>query len=71
MSFPFIRSTLFSVLSLSGSRPLKVDRRFGGSCRLQLQSRTVSQANSPLFLLHAGLLLGLFFDPEDGGDMFF
>jgi hypothetical protein len=22
------------------------------------------------FLLHAGFLLGLFFDPEDGGDMF-
>jgi hypothetical protein len=22
------------------------------------------------YLLHAGFLLGLFFDPEDGGDMF-
>jgi hypothetical protein len=23
------------------------------------------------YLLHAGFLFGLFFDPEDGGDMFF
>jgi hypothetical protein len=29
--------------------------------------------NTPMFachLLHAGVLLSLFFDPEDGGDMF-
>jgi hypothetical protein len=26
---------------------------------------------SALYLLQAGFLLGLFFDPEDGGDMFF
>jgi hypothetical protein len=34
--------------------PLKVIRRFGGTYCLHLQ----------------GFLLGLFFDPEDGGDMF-
>jgi hypothetical protein len=43
--------------------PLKVIRRFGGTCLPRL-----------LVLLavcfHAGFLLGLFFDPEDGGDMF-
>jgi hypothetical protein len=26
--------------------------------------------DSPDHLLHVGFLLGLFFDPEDGGDMF-
>jgi hypothetical protein len=34
--------------------PLKVNSRFGGTC----------------YLLYAGLELGSFFDPEDGGDMF-
>jgi hypothetical protein len=42
--------------------PLKVNRRFGGTCRLL--------PGSACYLLHAGFLLGLFFDPEDGGDMF-
>jgi hypothetical protein len=27
-------------------------------------------ANSSWYLLYAGVLLGLFFDPEDGSDMF-
>jgi hypothetical protein len=38
--------------------PSKINRRFGGTCR------------STWYLLHAGFLLGLFVDPEDGGDMF-
>jgi hypothetical protein len=29
------------------------------------------QTGSACCLLHAGFLLGLFFNPEDGGDMFF
>jgi hypothetical protein len=34
--------------------PLKVNLHFGGTCRLHR---------------HAGYVLGLFFDPEDGGDI--
>jgi hypothetical protein len=39
--------------------PLKVNRRFGGIYSLLLAT-----------CFYAGFLLGLFFDPEDGGDMF-
>jgi hypothetical protein len=34
--------------------PLKVNQRFGGTC----------------YLSHTSFLLGLFLNPEDGGDMF-
>jgi hypothetical protein len=38
-------------------------------------SDTIRNFGKPIALLatyfHAGFLLGLFFDPEDGGDMFF
>jgi hypothetical protein len=37
--------------------PLKVNRHFGGT-------------EAACHLFDAGFLLGLFFDPEDGGDMF-
>jgi hypothetical protein len=39
---------------------MKVNRRFGGTCRRVPLATCV----------HAGFLLGLFFDHEDGGDMF-
>jgi hypothetical protein len=47
--------------------PLKVNRHFGGTCRLHLQVRRISQAKNQR---GGGFLLGLFFDPEDEGDMF-
>jgi hypothetical protein len=63
----------------------KVNRRFEVTCRLQqtvlatcftlVSSLTYSwflkmKATTLWYLLHAGFLLGLFFDPEDSGDMF-
>jgi hypothetical protein len=48
--------------------PLKVNRRFGGICRLSLHGRRIRKARNQR-LLHAGILLRLLFSPEDGGDM--
>jgi hypothetical protein len=52
-----IKRTVF--WAITPCSPLKVNRRFGGTYRLQLAT-----------CFHVGFLLGLFFDPEDGGDMF-
>jgi hypothetical protein len=49
--------------------PLKVNRRFGGTYRLHLQSRRISQARNQLGAGSIAFLFGLFFYPEDG-DMF-
>jgi hypothetical protein len=49
--------------------PLKVNRRFGGTYRFHLEDRKISGALLAT-CFHASFLLGLFFDPEDGGDMF-
>jgi hypothetical protein len=54
---------------------LKVNRRFGATYRLNLQGRKIRRAkNQPKAELatfyYAGFLLGLFFEPEDGSDMF-
>jgi hypothetical protein len=43
--------------------PLKVNRRFGGTHRLHLQALLVT-------CFHAGFLLRLFVDLEDGSEMF-
>jgi hypothetical protein len=67
-----MKSTIF--WDITPYNPLKVNQRFGGTYRLYLQGRRRSRERSQRILLatcfHAGFLLGLFFDPEDGGDMF-
>jgi ribosome maturation factor RimP len=48
--------------------PLKVNRRFGG-----ISPPSSGSKNKPALLatsFHSGILLGIFFDHEDGGDMF-
>jgi hypothetical protein len=46
---------------------LKVNQRFGRTYRLHLQGRRSALLTT---CVHVGFLLGLFFDPEDRGDMF-
>jgi hypothetical protein len=46
--------------------PLKVNRRFGGACGTHVEGR--SQVLVAI-CLHAGFLLGFFFDTENGGDL--
>jgi hypothetical protein len=55
--------------------PFKANRSFGGIFRLHLQCLRISQAKKQAgskqnFLLHGGASLGLFFDPEESGDVF-
>jgi hypothetical protein len=44
--------------------PLKVNQRFGGTYYIHLQEALLTTC------VHAGISFGLFFDPEDGGDIF-
>jgi hypothetical protein len=47
-----------------------VNRRFRGTYRLHLQGRRISQArNQRESMWQADPMLGLFFNPEDGGDI--
>jgi hypothetical protein len=56
--------------------PVKATRSFGGTYRLHLQGRRISQAKkqheagSKQILLHTGFLLGLLFDLKVEGHMF-
>jgi hypothetical protein len=53
--------------------PIKVNQRFGRTYHTHLQCQRINQAGSKksfaCYLLHAGFLFGLFFDPENGGDV--
>jgi hypothetical protein len=59
---PAFKSPIF--WDITPCSPVKVNRSLSGTRRLHLQS------SSTLCLFHAGLLLGLLFNAEDGGDMF-
>jgi hypothetical protein len=56
--------------------PLKFNRRFGGIFRGHLQVRRISQTRNQCKSRwqeegsHTGFLLGILFDPDDGGDIF-
>jgi hypothetical protein len=68
--FRHLKSSVFGYIMLSSS--LKVNWHFRGTC-LHLQGRRISQARNQhedTYLPHAGFLLGLFVDPEDGSNMF-
>jgi hypothetical protein len=51
---------------------LKVDGNFGATCRLLLQGRKVRQETNVEAggNQSSGFLFGLFFGPENGGDIF-
>jgi hypothetical protein len=69
-----VKSSIFWDIILCN--PLKANQHFGGTCHLHLQGQRLSQARNQrerkwqAELFHTDLLRGLFFDPEDGGDMF-
>jgi hypothetical protein len=53
-----MKSSIFWDIRVTQCNPLKVNQEDG------------HETNSDCYLLHAGSLFGLFFDPEDGSDMF-
>jgi hypothetical protein len=63
------RICIIKTLNITPCSPLKINRRFGGACRLHLQWQIISrERNQRENRWQAGL--GLFFGPEDGSDMF-
>jgi hypothetical protein len=63
-----LKSTIF--WDTTPCNQLKINRRFGGIYGLHLQGQ--KQQNRTLFstCFQAGFLLGLFFNPEYGGNMY-
>jgi hypothetical protein len=61
-----LKSTIFWDMTLCST--LKVNRRFGGTCRLNLQDRRLSRPRN--HRESRWQLLGLFFNPEDWGYIF-
>jgi hypothetical protein len=62
-----MKTTIFC--DITPCSPLEYNRRFKGTYRLHLQGRRISRTRNQ----HESRWqaeLGLFFDPEDGGDMF-
>jgi hypothetical protein len=60
-------AVVFSDITLYS--PLNVNRRFGESCCLHLHGWRISQARNQYEAIRKQF--GIFFDPEDGSDMFF
>jgi hypothetical protein len=67
-----MKSTIF--WDITQCSPLKVNRFRRNMSRLSSGSKNkpskISVSSAACYLLHAGFLLGLFFEPEDGGDIF-
>jgi hypothetical protein len=67
--------------NITSCSPVKVKRRFGGHitvifrvdeyCQANCKSRQQTEGSADLPHALAGLLFGLLFHPEYGGDMFF
>jgi hypothetical protein len=63
----------YTVWDIMPCSPLKVNRSFGGKCHLDLHGGGISKQETRVkkaAILHAGLLLASFFEPEEGGDIF-
>jgi hypothetical protein len=66
-----VKSPIFC--DITPCSPLKVNRRSKEHVAsiFRVEETGMNEvARSAFYLLHDGFLLGLFFDPEDGGDMF-
>jgi hypothetical protein len=67
-----MKSTIF--WDITQCIPLRVNPSFAGTYRFHLQGRKNELSRKPALnyvAIKAGFLFGLFFYPEDGGDMFF
>jgi hypothetical protein len=69
-----LKSSVFWDITVCGL--MKINQRFGGTCRLDHQGRRIKQARtqkeacSKQSLIHAGFLHDLLFRPGDGDDIF-